>query len=142
MGVAVTPSYPFEQANGVLITQNIADLTVAGMYVNVQLGEVPVTNPEGGANPEIFSILPGPLGAVQVARQRFSSLSPDKPILADEEIDSLFVEAGKIQTHFAGLYGKDPYALALDLEFKFHGPDRKLIIKQVRPYVQSGAMVP
>lgn len=137
MGVAVHQTFPDEAANGVLITQNIADTTVAGMYVNVQRGETAVTNPEDGALPEIFSIIPAPAG-LQVARQRFSSLSPDQPILSDGEVAALYSAAAKVQRHFAQLYGANPYALALDLEFKLHGPERALYVKQVRPYSVGG----
>ncbi len=133
MGVAVHPSYPNEAANGVLVTQNLAEPTVAGMYVNVQKGEVSVTNPEGGALPEIFSMVPGPAG-VQVARQRFSSLSPQAPLLSDAEVSALYSAAAKVQQHFAPLYQASPEELTLDLEFKFDGPERKLVIKQARPY--------
>lgn len=133
MAVAVHVSYPDEAANGVLVTQNLAAPTVAGMYVNVQKGEVSVTNPSGGALPEVFSILPAPAG-LQVARERFSSLSPGVPLLSDAEIAALHVAAGKVQDHFAPLYGQPPEVLALDLEFKFDGPQRNLVIKQARPY--------
>ena len=81
MGVAVHRSLPDETANGVLITQNIADPSVAGFYVNVQLGEVSVTNPEDGALPEVFSVVPAPAGSeqpVQVVRRRWSSPVPGK----------------------------------------------------------------
>jgi hypothetical protein len=137
MGCGVETSYPDEQANGVLITQNIADMTVVGMYVNVQKGEVSVTNPTDGSIPEVFSILPGPLG-VEVLRQRFSSLSPDVALLSDKEVSDLYTASQLAQSHFASLYQKSPSSLILDLEFKFHGPERKLIIKQARPYTQAG----
>ncbi len=137
VGVAVATSFPDEAANGVLITQNIADPTVAGMYVNVQQGEVSVTNPEGGELPEVFSMVPGPDGTIQVARQRWSSLSPGVPILTEAEISALFLAADRLQQHFASLYGESPDSLALDLEFKFANPDRALFIKQVRPYYQG-----
>lgn len=136
MGVAVHEAFPDEAANGVLITQNIGDPLTRGMYVNVQLGEVSVTNPEGGAVPEIFAITPGPSG-VQVARQRFSSLSPDAPILTDAEVGALASAAYAVQQRFATLYDEAPDLLALDIEFKFHGPTRALILKQVRPYRQD-----
>jgi hypothetical protein len=133
MGCAVNQAFGEEAANGVLVTQNIADPTVEGMYVNVQLGEVSVTNPDNGALPEVFSIIAAPDG-VQVARQRFSSLSPDEPILSVAEIGTLFYAAHEVRDHFAGLYGRSPNALALDLEFKLTNPDRSLVIKQARPY--------
>lgn len=134
MGVAVNPAIDDEAANGVLITQNIVNPGVVGMYANVQLGEISVTNPEGGALPEVFSILPAPGGGVQVARQRFSSLSPEAPLLTDAEVSRLHAAAARVQAHFAPLYGLDATLLTLDLEFKFHGPERALLIKQARPY--------
>jgi pyruvate, water dikinase len=133
MGCAVTRAFSDEAANGVLITQNIAEPTTAGMYVNVQLGETSVTNPSDGSLPEAFSIVPAPDG-VQALRQRFSSLSPEMAILSDGEIAELYAVAYRIQDHFAELYDQDPYSLALDIEFKFNQPDRSLVIKQVRPY--------
>ena len=136
MGVAVSRAYPEEDANGVLLTQNIADPMVAGLYVNVQLGDVPVTNPEGGEIPEVFAIIPGAEpGTLQVARSSWSSLSVGEPILTDPEIETLWEAASTIQDHFAPLYGQSPYSLTLDLEFKLVPPDRSLVIKQVRPFL-------
>lgn len=136
MGVLVHPAFSEEAANGVLITQNIADRSTEGMYANVQLGEESVTNPESGALPEIFSIIPAPSG-VQVARLRYSSLSADVPILSQQEISTLYQTAYKVQQRFADLYGKNPASLALDLEFKFNEPDRSLVVKQARPYTAA-----
>jgi len=141
MGVAVHPNFPDEQCNGVLITRNLADPTVAGFYVNVQAGELAVTNPQGGAIPEVFTIAEAPAGGMQVIRQRFSTLSPDAPLMTDAEVNALYAAAYEVQRHFAALCGRDPYDLAMDLEFKLHGPERRLIIKQARPYhdVSTGA---
>lgn len=135
VGVAVHRAYGEEAANGVLITQNVADRMVVGMYVNAQVGEESVTNPEGGAIPEIFSIVPSAEpGRVQVVRLSWSSLSPGRPILADGEVQALYDAAARVQRHFAPLYGIDPSLLALDLEFKLNAGDRSLAIKQVRPF--------
>jgi pyruvate, water dikinase len=135
MGVAVHHSFPDEVANGVIITQSIADPAVTGFYVNVQVGEVSVTNPTDGVLPEIFTIVPVG-GTVAVVRDRFSSLSPDAPIMTDAEIRELYVDAALARDHFAVLYGADLQTFALDLEFKLIPPERKLIIKQARPYYQ------
>ena len=142
MGVAVHRAYPDEQINGVLITRNLADPTIAGFYVNVQLGEVAVTNPAIGAVPEVFTIVESPVGGVQVIRQRFSSLSPDAPLMTAAEIQRLYLAAAAIQQHFAPLYGQNPYSFAVDLEFKLHGPDRALAIKQARPYHDAAGAAP
>ena len=137
MAVAVHEAYPDEVANGVIITQNIADYSVAGIYANIQVGETSITNPEGGELPEIISIIPSPPPArgVQSVLLQHSSLSPDSLILTDGEIYTLYQMVQQIQNRFADLYNVYPDALALDIEFKVMGMERKLIFKQVRPYI-------
>ena len=137
MAVAVHESYPDEVANGVVITQNIADYSVAGIYANIQVGETSITNPEGGELPEIISIIPSPppQRGVQSVLLQHSSLCPDSLILDDGEIYALYRMVKVVQDFFASLYRKNPDAFALDIEFKVMGEDRKLIFKQVRPYI-------
>jgi pyruvate, water dikinase len=135
MGCAINEAFSKELANGVLITQNIADPHVYGMYVNVQKGENAVTNPTDGALPEVFSIVAGPSGP-QVIRQRFSSLSPATPLLSDSDVATMYEAATKAQNHFASLYEVYPEALALDMEFKLTA-EHKIVFKQVRPYAQT-----
>ena len=137
MAVAVHESYPDEVANGVIITQNIADYSVAGIYANVQVGETSVTNPEGGELPEIISIIPSPppQRGVQSVLLQHSTLSPDSLILNSGEIYVLYRTVKMIQDHFASLYKKNADALALDIEFKVMGEDRRMVFKQVRPYI-------
>ena len=135
MAVAVHDAFPDEVANGVIITQNIADYSVAGIYANIQLGETSITNPEGGERPEIISIIPSAGLGVQSVLLQHSTLSPDALILTDKEINELYLTVQKIQRYFAKLYNEYPDAFALDIEFKVMGPERKLVYKQVRPYV-------
>ena len=135
MAVAVHEAFPDEVANGVIITQNIADFSVAGIYANIQLGETSITNPEGGERPEIISIIPSAGLGVQSVLLQHSTLSPDALILTDKEINELYLTVQKIQRYFAKLYNEYPDAFALDIEFKVMGSERKLIYKQVRPYV-------
>jgi phosphoenolpyruvate synthase/pyruvate phosphate dikinase len=128
LGCAINEAFVDELANGVLITQNIADPTTYGMYVNVQKGEASVTNPEQGELPEIFSILADT--DHQVLRSRFSSLSPDVPILSTEETKSLYEAGALAQQHFARLYGR---SVVLDIEFKLTA-NHQIVFKQARPY--------
>jgi pyruvate, water dikinase len=137
MAVLVHEAFPNERANGVLITRNISNPLVNGMYVNVQKGEFSVTNPENGATPEIFVIVPASLSTdlvnpVQASRISFSSLSPNAPILSDDEIGRLYAAASVAESVFSDLYHSP--SMAFEMEFKFHGPDRDLIIKQIRPF--------
>jgi hypothetical protein len=106
------------------------------VYVNVQLGEMSVTNPTNGAVAEVFSMVAGPNG-MGIQRLRWSSLSPGQPLLSDAETIALYKLASQVQAHFAPLYQQDAGVMALDIEFKFHGPERALFFKQVRPYVNS-----
>ncbi len=136
MGVAVNEAFVTEAANGVLITQNIADRSLPGMYVNVQIRDIAVTNPEQGFLPEIFSIISGVTDKIQTAHIRYSSLYPDSPILTDNEVYELYLASDKVNKHFSALYEQNPNFFAMDLEFKFLEPNRKLIIKQARPYAE------
>ena len=139
MGIAVNPAIDDEAANGVLITRNIANPNSPGHYVNVQMGEIEVTNPQDGAIPEVFTIVFAPKAGFQVDRQRFSSLSPRKALLDDTEIQDLARAADRVDEHFAPLYGTGTEHPAMDIEFKFYGPERRLLIKQARPYSGSSA---
>ncbi len=131
MGVAVHPAFTAEAANGVLITSNISDPGLDGFYVNIQPGEESVTNPQNGSLPEIFTIING-----SVVRKRFSSLTPQTPVMSDSEIVTLYEFASEVKSHFATLYKKNPFDLsfALELEFKLNAVDRALFIKQARPF--------
>jgi hypothetical protein len=101
----------------------------------MQVGETSITNPEGGELPEIISIIPSSKGGVQSVLLQHSTLSPDSLILSDREIYDLYQIVQKIQKYFAKLYNEYPDAFALDIEFKVMGPERKLVFKQVRPYI-------
>jgi pyruvate,water dikinase len=134
MGCLINQAVTDELANGVLVTENIADPSVYGMYVNVQKGETEVVNPTHGELPEIFSILGD--ANFEVVRQRFSSLSPDEPLLLAEEVASLYRAGDLARRHFAPLYGQAVGQLALDIEFKLTA-DRVIVLKQARPYTPS-----
>lgn len=136
MAVAVHKGFPDELANGVIITQNIADPSVAGIYVNAQVGELSITNPEGGERPEKFSIIPSANGVQSVVTQ-YSTLSPSSSILTEKETLELYRLVMKAQYYFSDLYKKNPDSFALDLEFKLmkDGSGRKLFLKQIRPYI-------
>ncbi|HEY8946631.1 MAG TPA: PEP/pyruvate-binding domain-containing protein, partial [Polyangiaceae bacterium] len=131
MGCVLNEAFSDELANGVLVTQNVANPSIYGMYVNVQVGEESVTNPSQGALPEIFAIL-GDTG-YQVSRERFSSLSPGEPILSDGEVASLYDAGEQTHAHFAKLYGRDT---VLEIEFKLT-PEHQIVFKQARPYTDD-----
>jgi hypothetical protein len=137
MGVAVNPAISDEQANGVLITGGIPPCGDGQTYVNVQVGEESVTNPTGDTIPEAYCVVAGAGDSVQAQVIGYSSLSEGKSILTDAETTLLERMSQKVVQHFAPLYGTPPSATSLDMEFKFHGPERTLLIKQVRPFAKD-----
>jgi hypothetical protein len=134
MGVAVNPAISDEQANGVLITGGVAPCGAGQTYVNVQLGEESVTNPTGNSIPEAYCVVPGANAEVQAAVLAYSSLSPEQSLLSQAEVVQLEELSQQVVKHFASLYGAPVSATSLDMEFKFSGEDRQLLIKQVRPF--------
>lgn len=97
-----------------------------------------MTNPVDGALPEIFTIVEGTVAGGTVIRQRYSSLSPETPILSDGEIARLGEIAAGAHNRFAFLYGKDPREpdFALEIEFKLDPPGRSVFIKQARLFAR------
>lgn len=133
MGVCVSSAFEDESSNGVIITRNIADPAIAGMYVNVQPGEASVTNPEDGGLPEVFIITESFGGNVETMQIRYSSLSPDTSVLSNDQVKALYKAAMKAHSHFSDLYGINEAAAAFDIEFKFDSSSA-LMLKQIRPY--------
>jgi phosphoenolpyruvate synthase/pyruvate phosphate dikinase len=138
MGVLCHPNQDDEAANGVAVTKNIYDPNWPGFYVNVQVGESLVTNPDPGATPDEFLIARlGPNGEYESQYVQHSSLLPagKATILAKTHVETLTKRMEKIQAHFKTVYGaqNDP-SFAMDIEFKITSAG-KLQIKQARPWV-------
>jgi hypothetical protein len=137
MGVLVHPNFDDEEANGVAVTRNVYDPNWPGFYVNVQVGEELVTNPEGGATPDEFLVSAiGERGEWETQFVRRSNQTRGKPVLTKAQTQELVLAMEKIQAHFKKVYKKenDPN-FAMDIEFKI-GADGKLVVKQARPYVE------
>jgi phosphoenolpyruvate synthase/pyruvate phosphate dikinase len=135
MGVLVHGAYLSEKANGVAISRDIFDPIRADQYyVNAQVGEAAVTNPAPGVTSEEFVVRwtwPGH----PITYSSASSLTADR-VLSQAEVDQLIVYLKDIHSHFQPLI--DPEMtnrwFAMDVEFKLIDTDRRLIIKQARPY--------
>lgn len=139
MGVLVHPNFDDEQANGVAVTKNIYDPNWPGFYVNVQVGESLVTNPDAGATPDEFLVARlGPQGEYEVQYvQRTNQPLPagQSAILSPARIRQLTSAMERIQSHFRRVYNAegDP-SFAMDIEFKITKAGQ-LSIKQARPWV-------
>ncbi|HEY5959784.1 MAG TPA: hypothetical protein VIV60_24690, partial [Polyangiaceae bacterium] len=97
-------------------------------------GEMSVTNPTQGSIPEAFCIVQGPDAQPQARILGYSSLSPKASLLTPSEVAEIDRTTSIATAHFASLYGKAQSTFALDLEFKIMGNERRLVLKQARPF--------
>ena len=137
MGVLVHPNYSDELANGVAVSFDPFYGT-GGYYVNTQVGEDLVTNPEAHSAPE--EVLLHRDSAYSVLAT--SNQVPDGELLmSDAQMEQLRVHLEVIHDRFADLYGVEAgEPFAMEIEFKITS-DNVLAIKQARPWVFSDAAV-
>ncbi len=135
MGVLCHPNYSDEKANGVGVSTDPIYQTDHTFYLNTQVGEDLVTNPDAFSAPE--EIL---LDRVSITEDdyiviRYSSLVPDQELIMDENyLDQMRDFLGTIHDEFKILYNaEDAEGFAMDIEYKITSDDQ-LIIKQARPW--------
>ncbi len=135
MGVLVHPNYQGELANGVAVTRDVLYLTDTNYYVNVQLGENLVTNPNTASIPDELLIDAANPGQYQVMRSS-NRTAVDERLLTPVHMNQMREYLGQIHAHFASLYGKSPNdsRFAMEIEFKITRAGN-LAIKQARPWV-------
>ena len=135
MGVLVHPNYSDERANGVAVSFDPIHGEDGYYYINTQLGEDLVTNPEAQSAPEEIR-LHGSIDYYQVLAT--SNQAPSgRLLLTRVKLDQLRDHLTTIHERFATLYGieaGEPFAM--EIEFKITSEDI-LAIKQARPWVFS-----
>ena len=132
MGVLVHPNYSDELANGVAVSHDPFSGRAGAYYVNTQVGEDLVTNPDERSTPEELLLLPGGSYEVIVHSNRVES---GQLIMSDAQLRQLRSHLSTIHDRFKALYG--PAAgerFAMEIEFKITS-DNVLAIKQARPWV-------
>ncbi len=133
MGVLVHPNYKDELANGVAVSFNpISDRD--GYYLNTQLGEDLVTNPEAHSVPE--ELLLYRFGGYSILGTS-NLVEPGELLMSDTQLTQLREHLDVIHEHFKRLYNPatgDPFAM--EIEFKITS-ENILAIKQARPWVFS-----
>ena len=138
MGVLVHPNYKDELANGVAVSFD----PVYGSdtyYVNTQLGEDLVTNPEAYSVPE--EILLRRSGTYTVLATS-NLVEHGQLLMRDEQLRQLREHLEVIHDRFAQLYDPGPgEPFAMEIEFKITS-DNILAIKQARPWVFSATSPP
>ena len=132
MGVLVHPNYSDELANGVAVSFDPVTGVDDHYYVNTQIGEDLVTNPDPNSAPEQL-LLDSAGKATVLAR---SNLAPSSELLmSDAQMVQLRNSLKAVHDHFETLYGvADGDDFAMEIEFKITADD-KLAIKQARPWV-------
>ena len=135
MGVLVHPNFSDEAANGVAVTDDILYQTKGNYYLNTQVGENLVTNPEANSIPE--ELLLNCWKPDEHKVMRHSSLARGNALLmSDKHLTQMNECLGKIHARFAKLYGKplNDKKFAMEIEYKIT-KDGNLSIKQARPWV-------
>lgn len=144
MGILVHETYDNELVNGVCITQNLYRDYDFGFVINMQQGENEVVSPDNklvceqvvsymNTTSEFYN---EPQAADWIS---YSSLSPNTSLLSVAELKDLTQKMETIKRHFYDLLRVWPGEykdFAMDIEFKLilENKQRKIIIKQARPY--------
>jgi len=140
MGVLCHPNYDDEKSNGVGVSLDPIYLTDGTFYLNTQVGESLITNPEANSIPEEVLLSEDPAGGYFVLRN--SNLVPEGELVMEEEyLDLMRDYLRVIHDEFAILYdvvGAEGFGM--DIEYKVTVDDR-LIIKQARPWVSFWAEI-
>ena len=136
MGVLVHPNYSGELANGVAVSFDPIYGSDGSYYINTQVGEDLVTNPDALSVPE--EILLNKSGTYTVLATSNQAL-PGQLLMTDGQLDQLRSRLAAIHEKFAKLYGiGDGEQFAMEIEFKITS-DNILAIKQARPWVFDDA---
>ena len=138
MGVLVHPNFSDELANGVAVTTNPVVGGVEGYYVNTQLGEDLVTNPEALSAPEeVLLHEPGKYPRDYEVLATSNRVESGKLLMSDAQMLQLRRHLEVIHDDFAELYGIEAgEKFAMEIEFKITS-ENVLSIKQARPWVFS-----
>ena len=143
MAILVNPAVPDEASNGVAFTGDPIAGATAGYVVNAQVGENSVVHPDVDVLPEkdVLQVEAGSVASIK--RLRGSSLlPPGEWVLSDEQLGRLGSAMAILEANMPlDLEGYSPDDVLLDVEFKFTQED-KLVFKQVRPFLRTGATPP
>ncbi len=137
MGVLVHPNYSDELANGVAVSFDPLYGRDEYYYVNTQIGEDLVTNPDGHSVPEEIQLRRS--GDDYYVLATSNQVPPGQLLMSDDQLEQLRRHLAVIHDHFAGLYNPAPdEPFAMEIEFKITS-ENILAIKQARPWIFSAA---
>jgi len=136
MGVLCHPNFSLEKVNGVAVSTDPWYNTENTYYLNSQLGEDLITNPEGTSVSEEILIdgIFGDQGDFTVI-QRSNLIVSDELLMSEPYLFQMREFLAVIHERFAEEYkAEDNPTFAMDVEYKITADDQ-LIIKQARPWV-------
>lgn len=136
MGVLVHPNFSNELANGVAVTDDVVYQTIGNYYLNTQVGEDLVTNPEEQSIPEEILLDWWDTNNYRIVTTS-NRTTDGVRILKDAYLRQLNLYLGTIHNKFSRLYvpASGTSEFAMEIEFKVTS-EGKLAIKQARPWSQ------
>ncbi|MFK7971662.1 MAG: PEP/pyruvate-binding domain-containing protein, partial [Bacteroidia bacterium] len=136
MGVLCHPNFKDEKANGVGVSTDPIYQTHNTFYLNSQLGEDLITNPDTSSIAEEILLDNSSASSDEYTVIRRSNLVPNTTLIMEERyLNEMREYLGVIHDEFAILYdavGDDNFAM--DIEYKITS-EGQLSIKQARPWV-------
>ena len=136
MGLLVHENYSNEKANGVAVTVDPFYQSTGAYYLNTQIGEDLVTNPEAFSVPEEVLLASNSRDGYQLIRPS-NRVTDGSRILSVSHLDELRFYLGRILTEFRQLYDAETDAtFAMEIEFKVTA-EGQIAIKQARPWLHS-----
>ncbi len=138
MGVLCHPNFQEEKSNGVGVSIDPIYNTENTFYLNTQVGEFLITNPDANSIPEEILLSTDPEEGYVVLRR--SNLIPDDQLVMDDSyLDLMRDYLQVIHDEFAELYNVvGAEGFGMDIEYKVDSSDQ-LVIKQARPWVSFWA---
>ena len=142
MGLLCHPNFEEEQSNGVGISLDPIYETENTFYINTQVGESLITNPDPNSVPEEILIYEDPDQAGGFLVLNLSNLvEPGQLVMDQSYIDEMRDYLSIIHDEFAILYDVEGIeGFGMDIEYKVTADDH-LAIKQARPWVSFWAGV-
>lgn len=136
MGVLCHPNYSDEKANGVGISTDPLYDTEMTFYLNTQIGEDLITNPENNSVPEEI-LLDNSEDFGYIIVQNSNLVPAGTAVISDDDLQKLRDYLLIIHNEFQVLYEaeNDPN-FAMDIEYKITKDDI-LAIKQARPWTNA-----
>jgi len=136
MGVLCHPNFSNELSNGVGVSTDPLYNTENTFYLNSQIGEQLITNPDTNAHPEEILLDRTSVSSNDyIVIQRSNLIPSDSVILTEDQLDKMREFLGTIHTKFKEFYKAEGQSeFAMDIEYKITS-DNQLAIKQARPWV-------